>query len=67
MDTRRVETLMASIVECGVGYSMPEFQLTLAAAAYIVQMHSDDIERTLELHISNVRITRRTPSAARLI
>jgi hypothetical protein len=57
MDTKRVESLMASIVDCGVCYTMPEFQLalTLALAAYIVEMHSDDIERMLELHVSNVR------------
>ena len=42
---------------CGVGYTVPEFQLalTLATAAYIVQMHSDDIDRMLELHVGNVR------------
>lgn len=45
---------MESIVECGVGYSMPEFNLalSLAVAAYTVTMHGDDIERALELHIS---------------
>ena len=57
MDKQRVNELMASIVECGVGYQMPEFNLalSLATAAYIIEMHSDDIERALELHISNVR------------
>jgi hypothetical protein len=48
---------MASIAECGVGHKMPEFNLalSLAIAAYIVHLHGDDIERALELHISNVR------------
>jgi hypothetical protein len=67
MDKRRVNELMTDIVDCSVGYTRPEFNLALALtiAAYIVEMHGDDIERALELHISTCATSATTWDAHR--